>query len=194
MEPDLEELMRLDVDGEYAYSSLDLMNGEVVIRNENYGYWNTNMMERYPNPFFIKMGKAIWEQNPNFILIGECWGGFMFENRQIILSRSGIIPRMFKLPQAICSVFGKKLLKDGQIKQAEKENVLALKSWYEQNRQFLPDGTILLQSSSAHCWPYPAYLYGKATWAAVDVLFFMPDIPITFMGEIEGEVYRIGST
>jgi hypothetical protein len=40
--------------------------------------------------------------------------------------------------------------------------------------------------------PYPAYLYGKGTWAAIDILFFMPDIPITFMGELNGEVYRVG--
>jgi hypothetical protein len=52
----------------------------------------------------------------------------------------------------------------------------------------------MLQSSSAHQWPYPAYLYGKGSWAAVDLLYFMPDVPITFMGEIDGEVYRIETT
>jgi starch synthase len=73
--------------------------------------------------------------------------------------------------------------------------VKAIYDWYDQNkRQFMPDGSIILQSSSAHQWPYPAYLYGKGSWAAVDVLYFMPDIPITFMGEIDGEVYRIGTT
>lgn len=51
-----------------------------------------------------------------------------------------------------------------------------------------------MQSSSAHSWPYPAYMYGKASWAAVDILYFMPDIPITFMGEIDGEIYRLGTT
>ena len=81
MEPDLEELMRLDVDGEPAYSPHDVMNGEIVLRNENYGYWNTNTMETYPNPFFIKMTKKIWEAVPDFFFIGECWGGFKFENR-----------------------------------------------------------------------------------------------------------------
>lgn len=45
METDMEELMRIDVDGEAAYSPEDVMNGEVVLRNENYGYWNTNTME-----------------------------------------------------------------------------------------------------------------------------------------------------
>mmetsp|Transcript_44464 Transcript_44464/g.32571 ORF Transcript_44464/g.32571 Transcript_44464/m.32571 type:complete len:99 (+) Transcript_44464:2073-2369(+) len=98
MEPDLEELTRLDVDGQQAYSPLDFMNGEVVIRNENYGYWNTNMIEKYPNPFFIKLTKALWDRNPNFMVLGECWGGVGLEHRQLILARSGVIPRMFKLP------------------------------------------------------------------------------------------------
>lgn len=62
MEVDLEELMRLDVDGEPAYTPLDVLNGEVVIRNENWGYWNTNTMETYANPFFIKLCKRIWEE------------------------------------------------------------------------------------------------------------------------------------
>lgn len=76
MEIDKEELLRMDVDGEPAYSPEDLMNGEVVIRNENYGYWNTNNMEQYPNPFFIKLCKRMWNELPDFMMIGECWGGF----------------------------------------------------------------------------------------------------------------------
>jgi hypothetical protein len=39
LEPDLEELTRLDVDGENAYTAQEIMDAEVVIRNENYGYW-----------------------------------------------------------------------------------------------------------------------------------------------------------
>ena len=41
MELDMDELLRVDVDGEPAYTAEDIMNGEIVIRNENYGYWNT---------------------------------------------------------------------------------------------------------------------------------------------------------
>jgi len=70
--------------------------------------------------------------------------------------------------------------------------VYALKEFVKESRLFVPDGTIMLQSSTAHSWPYPAYLYGKGTWAAVDILFFLPDIPITFMGELDGEIYRLG--
>lgn len=40
--------------------------------------------------------------------------------------------------------------------------------------------------------PYPAYLYGRGAWAAIDILFFMPDVPITFMGELDGDVYKVG--
>lgn len=81
MEPDMEELLRLDVDGLPAYTPEEVLNGEIVIRNENHGYWNTSTMENYPNPFFIKMAKTLWEKYPDFMIIGECWGGYMFENR-----------------------------------------------------------------------------------------------------------------
>lgn len=81
MEPDVEELSRLDVDDQPAYSPEDFMNGEVVLRNENHGYWNSNNMETYPNPFFIKMCKKLWFHNSDLMIIGECWGGFMFEHR-----------------------------------------------------------------------------------------------------------------
>lgn len=49
-----------------------------------------------------------------------------------------------------------------------------------------------MQSSTAHSLPYPAFLYGKGTWAAIDILFFMPDVPITFMGELNGDIYKVG--
>ena len=194
MEVDLEELMRLDVDGKPAYAPLDMMNGEIVIRNENHGYWNTNMMEHYPNPFFVKLCKKLWETNPDFVIIAECWGGFLFENRQIILTRSGVVPRLFKLPQTISGLFGKRLHKDGRITKCQRDNVLTMKKFHTESHQFLPEGSILIQSSTTNVWPYPAYLYGKATWAAVDILHFMPDIPMTFMNEIDGEIFRIGTT
>lgn len=72
LEPDVEELSRLDVDGELAYTAEDLMNGEIVIRNENHGYWNTNSMELQANPFFVKLCRAVWRQCPDFMVLGEC--------------------------------------------------------------------------------------------------------------------------
>jgi hypothetical protein len=107
------------------------------------------------------------------------------------MARSGVIPRLYKMPMAISSLFGKRLHKDGRIEKCVQENVIAIKKWYDGTRRFLPDGTILIQSSTAHSLPYPAHLYGKGTWAAIDILYFMPDIPMTFMGEVNGEVYNI---
>jgi len=89
-------------------------------------------------------------------------------------------------------LFGKKLHRNGKVEAMQKDNVSAIKKWYDETRRFLPDGTILMQSSTSHCLPYPAYLYGKGTWAAIDMLFFMPDIPITYNGELNGEVYKVG--
>lgn len=127
MEPDIEELSRLDVDDQPAYSAEDFMNGEVVLRNENHGYWNSNNMESYPNPFFIKMCKKLWFVNPDFMIIGECWGGFMFEHRQIILARSGVVPRCFKLPVALSGIMGKRLSNDGSVEACKREPVSTIK-------------------------------------------------------------------
>ena len=112
------------------------------------------------------------------------------ENRQGILARSGIVPRLFKLPTAIASLFGKKLMKDGSIMGCKPETVRIFKTWYDKCREYTPEGSYLIQSSSSHIWPYPALLYGRGAWSAVDVLFFLPDIPMTFMGEIDGHAYR----
>lgn len=150
-------------------------------------------MEQHANPFFVKLCKQLWQKFPNFMILGECWGGYKFELRHIMLARSGVIPRLFKLPQTICSLLGKKLHSDGQLTQNEKkDSVIALKKWYDDCHMFLPEGAILIQSSTAHSWPYPAYLYGRAAWAACDILYFMPDVPITFNGEVDGEIYRLG--
>jgi len=119
-------------------------------------------------------------------VIAECWGGYMFESRQVILARSALVPRLFKLPQAIASCFGKKLYRDGKITDIQKQTVTSIKKWHSGSTKFLPEGTIQLQSSSAHVWPYPALIFKRGTWAAADILFFMPDVPITFMGEIDG--------
>ncbi|MDR3736752.1 MAG: alpha-amylase family protein, partial [Acidobacteriaceae bacterium] len=194
MELDEAEMYRKDTDGKPAYREKDILNGEIVIKNENHGYWNSTNVDTYANPMFVKLCRQLWQEFPEFYLIGECWGGYPFENRQGILARSGVIPRLFKLPIAIASLFGKRLQKDGAVNPCHPQTVNAIKTWYEQNRKFLPEGAYLVQSSSSHSWPYPAHLYGRGTWSAVDLLFFMPDIPMTFMDEIKGSVYRRNTT
>jgi hypothetical protein len=114
---------------------MDVLNGEIVIRNENCGYWATNTIETYPNPFFIKMCTRLWQEIPDFVVIGECWGGFKFENRHIFLARSGVIPKMFKLPQAISQIFGNRVFKDGRVQKCEKDTVRALHEWNASNKR-----------------------------------------------------------
>lgn len=194
MELDESEMYRKDSDGKPAYTEKEILDGEVVIKNENHGYWNSTNVDTYANPMLVKLCKELWKDFPEFYIVGECWGGYPFENRQGILARSGVIPRLFKLPIALASLFGKQLHKDGKITPCHPQTVDAIRFWYENNRKFLPEGAYLIQSSSSHSWPYPAHLYGRGAWSAVDVLFFMPDIPMTFMGEIFGHVFRKNTT
>ena len=102
MELDTAELYRIDVDGQPAYSSLEILNGEIVMPNKESGYWDTDLSETYANPLLIKLTKAIWNSYPNFIFIGECWLNEKFSQRHINLTRSGIIPRLYTLPIVLC--------------------------------------------------------------------------------------------
>lgn len=74
------------------------------------------------------------------------------------------------------------------------ENVSIIKEWFQENYENLPEGAILVQSSSGQVWPYPALLYGRGNWSAIDLLFSLPDVPMTFMNEIDGEAYRVQIT
>lgn len=53
-------------------------------------------------------------------------------------------------------MFGKKLHNDGRITESVQEPVTVLKRWYEESRFCMPEGSILVQSSTSHQWPYPA--------------------------------------
>jgi starch synthase len=76
----------------------------------------------------------------------------------------------------------------------ERKNVNAIKKWFEQSRKNYPAGSILVQSTTYDAWPYPALIYKRGTWAAVDLFFLLGDIPLTYMGEIEGHAFREKTT
>ena len=194
MELDTAELYRIDVDGQPAYSSLEILNGEIVMPNKESGYWDTDLSETYANPLLIKLTKALWNSYPNFIFIGECWLNEKFSQRHINLTRSGIIPRLYTLPIVLCEVLGKKIQRDGRIDQVPPSDITIIKEWYNENYKDLPKGALLIQSSCGQVWPYPALLYGRGNWSAVDLLFSLPEIPMTFMDEIDGEAYRVQIT
>eukprot|EP01054_Gregarina_sp_Poly1_P010510 Gregarina_sp_Poly_1__10509@NODE_771_length_6345_cov_302_800414_g302_i1_p1_GENE_NODE_771_length_6345_cov_302_800414_g302_i1NODE_771_length_6345_cov_302_800414_g302_i1_p1_ORF_typecomplete_len1506_score271_50Glyco_transf_5/PF08323_11/2_1e35Glycos_transf_1/PF00534_20/2_6e21AMPK1_CBM/PF16561_5/1_8e20Glyco_trans_1_4/PF13692_6/1_4e09Alphaamylase/PF00128_24/3_8e05Glyco_trans_4_4/PF13579_6/0_022Glyco_trans_4_4/PF13579_6/9_5e03Glyco_transf_4/PF13439_6/9_8e03Glyco_transf_4/PF13439_6/0_029Melibiase/PF02065_ len=66
-----------------------------------------------------------------------------------------------------------------------------LNRWFEKTHEDLPEGAIAVQSSCSHSSPLPALLYGRGAWPATDFLFFSSDVPATFMGEVEGQSYRL---
>lgn len=111
-EIDFAEMLRFDSDGEFAYTSEEIVNGDIVYNNktsEDNGFWASDVIDEYPNPFLIKLTKSVWKIIPNFLFIGESWGNKQSQNRHIILSKSGIIPIMYTLPRALSSVFGRKI-------------------------------------------------------------------------------------
>ena len=118
------------------------------------------------------------------------WGGRGFENRELNVIRSGAIPRLFNLPAALAAVHGQQLRRDGTLISNEKQNVNILRTWFEDSRRLYPTGSIVIQSTSANSWPYPALLYKRGAWSAIDLLFFLPGIPMTTMNEMDGRGYR----
>ena len=194
MELDTAELFRIDIDGKPAYTPLEILNGEIVMPNVESGYWDTDYYDSYANPLLIKLTKSVWNFFPNFIFIGECWLNEKFSQRHVSLTKSGIVPRLYTLPMILCEVLGKKIQRDGRIDSAPPTDITLIKDWYNENYKDLPEGALLIQSSSGQVWPYPALLYGRGNWSAVDLLFSLPDIPMTFMDEIDGEAYRVQIT
>ena len=146
MELDTAELYRIDVDGQPAYTPLEILNGEIVMPNKESGYWDTDVNETYANPLLIKLTKSIWNYYPKFIFIGECWLNEKFSTRHINLSKSGIIPRLYTLPIVLCEVLGKKIQRDGRIEQASPSDITIIEEWYKENYKELPEG-----ACSARC-------------------------------------------
>jgi len=190
MELDKDEMYYLDSDGQPHYTTQEIFDGQVVQRNENFAYWASSLREKWANPIFVKLCKEIWRLFPEFLIMADIWHGTGLEERDKCIARSGPIPRLYDLPIKLSSIFGKRLHKSGKFNATENKDVGVLKDWYERTQKRLPEGSITVQSSTGHFLPYPALLYGKGAWAAIDVLFMLPSIPMTFIGEQDGHAYR----
>lgn len=188
---DIKEMYRKDPDNTAAYTEKEIFNGEVVLQDENCGYWASETKHQYANPFLIKICKNLWAKFPNFLIVAETWGGKGFEGREFNIVKSGPIPRMFDLPIALSTLYGKRLRRDGNIVPCEKTNMNIFQSWYENIKKYMPKGSILIQSTTSNIWPYPVTLYKRAALPIVDLFFLLPDIPMTFIGENDGETARI---
>lgn len=158
------------------------------------GFWNSARIESYANPMMVRFCKELWRRFPTLYLFAECPGGVGVGLRQGVVARSGPIPRLYDLPRSLARVWGKKLKADGSLEEtSDKAGVRELHRWFRSAHRFLPGEAIVASSSTSHFWPLPALLYGRGAWAAVDVLFFLPDVPFTFMGEERGKAYRIAT-
>jgi hypothetical protein len=60
----------------------------------------------------------------------------------------------------------------------------------------LPSGgqQLILRSLSSARLPYPALLLGRNAWTAVDLLYSLPGVPMTFGEEHAGRAYRVDVT
>jgi len=193
MDHNLAELYRQepDFEGEEPspmYASLEILEGHVVIPGRETGYWSSKAAEAgYANPLLVKLTRAIWAIAPDFIFIGESkWGG---RDKNLILS--GLVPQSSELAKQLATLFGKQLLPDGSSQKIPKKPSLSLGEWWCKSRGCLPTGSLIISQICTHSSPYPALLYGRGSWSAVDALFLLSDLPMTFIGEEEGRLFRV---
>jgi hypothetical protein len=77
------------------------------------------------------------------------------------------------------------------VQEIGRKDVNSFKKWYESSKLAMPTGSIFIQSTTYHTWPFPALLFKRGTWAAIDLFFFLPNITMTFIGELEGKASKV---
>ncbi len=176
---DLAELGREDPDGKPHYDAVEILRGHVVsLEEDTYSVYSDSP---YPNPMLIKVCRSLWALFPKFIIFSEC---AQHLERNLVVA--GTIPYSSTLPSAINAAFGRTVLSDGSVLDTRREGVSSLLRWYDEERTRLPQDSIVVHSSCNHDTHFPAFLYGRGAWANVDLLFFLPELPQTFIGEFEG--------
>lgn len=191
MAPNMDELLRLDPDGETHYSLSEVFYGAVVKANEEYGYWTSGAgLERgYPNPFLVKFCREMWNSYPDFIVMAEA-----HFHREAQLLTSGPIAHTVRIPQILASISGKSLRRDGTVGRVPGKNrstARTLSRLYRNDRDWLPKNAIMVNCTCTHLSPYPGVLYGRRAWVAVDLLNFLPEVPMLMYGEERGRAYRM---
>lgn len=191
MAPDMDELLRLDPDGEPHYSLSEVFYGAVVKANVEHGYWTSEAaLERgYPNPFIIKFCREMWNTYPDFIVMAEA-----HFHREAQLLSSGAIPHTVRIPQIVASISGKSLRRDGFVTRlpgSVRSSARTLSRLYRNDKAWLPKNPIMINCTCSHLSPLPGVLYGRRAWIAVDLLHFLPEIPMQMFGEERGRAYRV---
>lgn len=198
--PDLDELQRRDADGTCHYSIMDRLCADVVVpfSEDACGYWGTPSVRSWANPFLVKIAREIWRDRPEFLLLGECFGGDgSGMDRSSVLARSGIVP-LLDISEPLAKIFGRRInAEDSSVVPCEPSSVQEITTWFDATHKDLPEGAIVVQSSCSDLLLSPELLYGPGALLAADLRFLLPDIPSatfsTSAGEMEGECFPLGS-
>lgn len=191
--PFTDELFRQDPDGKPHYTVSEIFFGAVVKANEEFGYWTSDAgLERgYPNPFLVKFCREMWNEFPDFLVVAE--SNF---HREPPLLTSGAVAHSIRIPQIVASISGKSLRRDGTVVRIpgnKRSTARTLSRLFKNDRIELPKNSIMVGSTCTHLSPYPSVLYGRRSWLAVDLLYFLPFIPMEIVGESKGRAYRMNS-
>lgn len=214
---DLKEMLREQLEDEKMvrhYSNYEIINGNVIIPNQECGYWNSfnidiNRNEKtenseideesssiieniYPNPLFIKLTKSIWEKYPEFIFIGEFINNSMkYNNRQFVLGKSGLITKVNMLPEIFTHLYNINTGISNIIPSFKKSSINdIIKNYYNLLSDNLPLNSYFISSSGGTIWPYPNLLYGPGCIPYITALFTLNNIPMTYTNEIYGKSKR----
>lgn len=191
MKIDEAEMYRLDVDGEYHHSERERCLGRVVLPNTATGYWSTEtaLFRGYPNPLLVKVVRTMWSEYPGFMVIAES-----HFHREAQIAASACIPHSIRVPQILASIGGKSLRRDGSLVQrmhdSKRSSARTLSRLYKSDRVSMPKNPIVTTCTCTHTSPYPALIYGRRSWLAVDLLYFLPHVPMLLFGEDSGRAYR----
>ena len=214
---DQKEMLREHMEDEELvrhYSNYEIINGKVVIPNQECGYWNSfnfeaNKNEKnegekiddenssiisniYPNPLFIKMTKKIWEKYPEFIFIGEFINNSLkYNNREFILGKSGLVPKLNILPEIFTHLYAINTGINNIVPSFNKISINdIIKNYYNLLLDNLPLNSYFISASGGTIWPYPTLLYGPGCIPYITALFTLNNIPMTYMNEIYGKSKR----
>jgi glycogen synthase len=188
--PDTDELGRVDNDGIAHYDDEERAFGDVVLANAEGGYWKTDAaVDGYANPLLMKLTRELWLLNPSFLVLGE---SHFHRERNLIVS--GLIPHTLRVATILAGISGKSLRRDGSVRalgEGKYPTVDFIARLYRNDAHAIPPGALMVGGTCSDTSPYPSVLYGRRAWIAVDLLCFLPDIPLLLLGEEEGRAYRI---
>jgi hypothetical protein len=97
---------------------------------------------------------------------------------------------MFKMPKALSQLVGVQLNNNGEVNKTTPKNINNLKKWYEEVMKSLPRHAFMIHSTTSPVWPYLTYIFKRAMWAVVDLLFLLPGLTITSGLEQVGRAYK----